>query len=156
MSLIIEDCKGHVHLVGAGTGGRSAGFYKISPAIEEVEGSKALILGIPLSFQEIVQPSVTLDDKKTLYVFGTAWNQASIQGVLLLGPASTKGQQVEKLINWYETNRVSRLKGPIELSLGTAGVSAYVTGLRLDAADPQFNKQAFTIILLTSEIKSEG
>lgn len=155
MSLIIEDCKGHVHVMGTGgKRGRTTGFYEIEPSIPETDGSKAIILGIPVGMQEIVQPAVTLDDKRTLYVFGTAWNEGSIQGLLLLGESSTKGAQLEKLMSWYEENRVSKKKGPIKLSLGSTGVSAYVTGLRLDAADPKFNKQAFTIMLLTSEIKS--
>jgi len=113
-------------------------------------------MGIPLAFQEIVQPSVTLDDQRSLYVFGTAWNEASIQGMLLLGDANTKGQQLEQLVSWYNENRVSKKKGPIELSLGTTGVDAYVVGLRLEAADPNYNKQMFSILLLTSEIQSES
>lgn len=148
MSVVLADCKGHVHAMTFSAG---SGFYKVLPDIPSADGGRCLLLGIPLALQEIVQPTVTLDDKRTLYVFGTAWNEASITGVLLLGDSTTGGAQLQSLLDWYEANRVSVLKGPVKLSLGPKGVDAYVTGLRLDAADPQFNKQMFSIILLVSK-----
>jgi len=155
-SLAIENCKGHIHVFsdsGAGAGGRSSGFYSLDPPIPEAAGSRALILGIPLNFQEIVQPTVTLDDKRTLYVFGTAWNSVSVSGLLLLGDASTRGAQLTSLVTWYNANRVSVKKGPVKVSLGTTGIEAYVIGLGLSDANPKVNTQSFTINLLTAEVK---
>tara|TARA_R110002110_G_scaffold49550_2_gene147112 strand:- start:2745 stop:3224 length:480 start_codon:yes stop_codon:yes gene_type:complete len=159
MSLAIENCKGHVHVFSdSGEGGRTSGFYALEPPIPDTEGSKALVLGIPLQFQEIVQPTVTLDDKRALYVFGTAWNDVSVAGILLLGDASTRGAMLGSLIDWYNENRVGvRHKhgggDPVRVSMGTAGFDAYVTGLTLGAANPQFNTQQFNIKLLTADIK---
>ena len=156
MSLVIENCKGHVHVVGKVYGtawGRGAGFYKLEPKVEDTEGAKVLILGIPLNFREIVQPTVTLDEKRTLYVFGSAWNEMALNGLLLLGENKTGGAQVEKLLDWYAKNRVSELKDSVQVSLGPAAVKAYVVGLRLEAANPKFNTQAFSIVLLTADIK---
>jgi hypothetical protein len=151
MSVVLADCKGHVHAFSSGPGGSRSGFYAVDPDIPSTGGGRCLLLGIPLALQEIVQPSVTLDDKRTLYVFGSAWNEASLTGVLLLGDSTTGGAQLQALLGWYEENRVSKKRGPVRLSLGPKGVDAYVTGLRLDAADPNFNKQMFSIMLLVSE-----
>lgn len=153
-SLAIENCKGHVHVFSdSGEGGRTSGFYDLSPRIPDTDGSKALVLGIPIQFREIVQPTVTLDDKRALYVFGTAWNDVSVTGLLLLGGANTRGALLQTLINWYNTNRVGARRGPVRVSMGTSGMDAYVTGLTLGAANPQFNTQQFNISLLTADIK---
>ena len=158
MSFAIENCKGHVHVFSetGGDGGRSTGFYEMDPPIPHAEDSRALILGIPIGFQEIVQPSVTLDDKRTLYVFGTAWSQLTVNGILLLGQSSTKGAQLDELISWYEENRVSEKRAPIRISLGTTGLNAYVVGLRTTDANPQFNTQNFSILMMTAEIQSQA
>ena len=150
MGLTIENCKGHVHVFGDGGGG----FYAIKPAIPEVGGAKALILGVPLEFQEIVQPTTTLDDKRVLYLFGTAWNRMSVAGILLLGDRDTKGAQLTRLLKWYNDNRVSESKKPIRVSLGTASLDAYVVGLRLGEANAKTNTQMFSIILLTADVEA--
>ena len=151
MGAAIENCKGHVHVF-SDNGGGGAGFYALDPAIGDAGGSKALVLGVPLAFAEIVQPTTTLDDKRILYLFGTAWSEMSVAGMLLLGDQSTRGQQLGELLSWYETNRVSVLKGPVSVSLGTSAVDAYVTGLRLGQANPNNNTQMFSIIMVTADV----
>ena len=155
MGLAIENCKGHVHVFSdGGGGGQASGFYEVQPAIPDSSQSKALILGIPLEFQEIVQPTTTLDDKRVLYVFGTAWNNVTVSGILLLGEQDTRGDQLSKLIQWYNENRVSKKKAPVKVSLGTAGIDAYVIGLRLDQANPQNNTQMFSILMVTADVEA--
>lgn len=144
MSAVIEDCRGTVHMVGTS----GAGFYKLDPDIVVNGDGKCLILGIPLALQEIVQPTVTLDDKRTLYVFGSAWNESSVTGMLLLGKNSGGGGALQDLLSWYETHRVSKSADSVRLSMGTGGVDAYVTGLRLEAADEKFNTQMFSLTLI--------
>jgi hypothetical protein len=155
MSLVIENCAGHVHVFSQ-AGASSGGFYKIEPALPNSKDSKTIITGIPLSFQEIVQPTVTLDDKRALYIFGSAWSEISLTGVLLLGESNSgdKGKILNELLEWYEKNSVSkRLNEPVTVSLSTKAIKAYVVGLRLDAADPNFNKQTFSILMLTPGTK---
>lgn len=147
-SLAIAGCKGHVHTFG----GNSNGFYEIEPPIPDAADSKALILGIPLSLSEIVQTTTTLDDRRVLYVFGTAWSELSVAGILLLGESSTRGEQLAKLKQWYDENRVSQKMAPIKVSLGTYGLDAYVIGLRLEPANGQNNTQTFSILLVTADI----
>jgi len=142
-----------VHVVDE-SGGDSPGFYEIDPAIPDADGGKALITGIPLNLREIVQPTTTLDDKRVLYIFGSAWNELTVSGLLLLGTKDSKGAQLGALTKWYEENRVSVLRGPIKLSLGTVGVDAFVVGMGLSEANPAVNTQAFTINLMTADSAS--
>ena len=109
---------------------------------------------MPLEFNEIVQPTTTLDDKRVLYVFGTAWNNISVSGILLLGEQDTRGDQLTKLISWYNENRVSVKREPVKVSLGTAAVDAYVTGLRLGQANPKTNTQMFSIVMVTADVEA--
>ena len=151
MSYLIAPCAGHVHVFSQGTGAPGVGLYKIDPPIPSSSGGRCLIIGIPLTYQEIVQPSVTLDDKRALYVFGSAWSEATLSGVLLLGENSEAGAQLDCLLDWYEENRISKKMGPVSLSMGSRGVSAYVTGMQLGQVDPQFNKQTFSVGMLISK-----
>jgi hypothetical protein len=74
-----------------------------------------------------------------------------VNGLLLLGDNSSGGRQLELLINWYEAHNVSVPDAkPVSLSLGGKAVDAYITGLRLDAANPNINTQAFTLTALTA------
>ena len=150
MSLVLKDCKGHVHFIPSGGGG-GVGFYKLDPPIPNAPGGACLIMGIPLVYQEIAQPVITLDAKRTLYVFGSAWTETMVNGLLLLGDNSSGGKQLELLIDWYESHNVSVPDAkPVSLSLGGKAVDAYITGLRLDAANPNINTQAFTLTALTA------
>lgn len=154
MGLVIEDCRGSVHVIDGGRGGGGSGFYAIKPPIEDSANAKALIMGISLDFQEIVQPTTTLDDRRILYLFGTAWNEMSVSGLLLLGDSTTRGAQLGRLMDWYSTNRVSQRKKPIAVSLGDGGLDAYVVGLSLGQANPQTNTQSFVIRLVTPEVEA--
>lgn len=157
MGYVIENCKGHVHVFkDQNAGATTTGFYEMSPPIPDAAESKALIIGIPLGLQEIVQPSVTLDDKRTLYVFGSAWNNVEVAGMLLLGESGTRGAQLDALVSWYNQNRVSERRAPVRLSLGTASLNAYVVGLRTAQADPKFNTQNFTLQMVTAEIQGQS
>lgn len=154
MSTILKDCRGYVHVYSEAGNSSSQGFYKISPEIPSEGGGYCLIQGIPLAYQEIVQPTVTLDDLRTLYIFGSAWNEISLSGMLLLGPNDGGGAIAGALLAWYDTNRVSGSDEgkSVELSIGPKSVQAYVTGLRLEAANPEFNTQSFSIMMLTPEV----
>lgn len=159
MGLAIENCKGYVHVFGDGASSRSnawggrGGFYRLDPEIKNTSGARALIMGVGLEFQEIVQPVTTLDDRRFLYLFGTAWNELTVQGLLLLGDASTSGAQLTALIEWYNSNRVSQKEeGVIDVSLGDASLEAYVVGLSLGQANPSNNSQSFAIRLVTTDV----
>ena len=146
----VAGCKGRIHVIGD----QPSGFYAIDPMIEDAEGSKALILGVPLQFQEIVQPTTTLDDRRLLYLFGTSWNSISLAGLLLLGDSSTKGEQLTKLLQWYNQNRVSVKRGPISVSLGSTAVDSFVVALSLGQANSENNSQMFTVEMVTADVEA--
>lgn len=149
--MVIENCSGKVHII---EGDGAGGFYEIKPRIKDATDAKALIMGISLGFQEIVQPTTTLDDRRILYLFGTAWNEMTVAGLLLLGDHTTGGAQLGRLMDWYNTNRVSQRRKPIGVSLGDYGLDAYVVGLSLGQANPANNSQPFSIQLLTPDVES--
>lgn len=150
MSLLLESCAGHIHIFPQGKGRKGVGFYSMDPMIKPSQG-KCLITGVQLEFQEIMQPTVTLDDTRTIYTFGSAWSEASISGLLLLGDSADGGPGITDLQAWYEANRISVKKKPIALSLAKRGIEAFVAGLQMGEVDPNFNKQAFSVRLLLSK-----
>lgn len=159
MGFLFKNCKGRVHAFG----GSAPSFYSIKPdlrdglvrraAVTGAGDTAILIMAVTLDFAEIVQPVTTLDDKRLLYLFGTAWNDVSVSGLMLLGDSSTKGRALATLLRWYNANRVSQRQGPVLVSLGTAGLDAYVVGLSLGQADPENHSQAFIIRLVTADVK---
>lgn len=151
MSVVIENCAGEAHLINAA---EYAGFYAIEPGIIAPEGSKILIMGSSADFLDIVQPSITLDDKRTLYVFGSAWHELRVAGLILLGQASTNGAAIKSLIEWYDENKVSAKQGPIDVSMGTAGLDGFVVGLSVGDPNPVVNTLPFTIRLMTADTAS--
>jgi hypothetical protein len=144
-----------VHVFQQGSGGSGIGLYSIKPEIPATAGGgRCLIMGIPMTLREIVQPSITLDDVRTLFYFGSGWNEISLDGVLLLGSelGGSGGQILSELLNWYDTNRLSKLQAPVKVSFGSYGAQqSYVCGLTLGQVDNTFCKQAFSIQMLTSK-----
>lgn len=155
MSFVIEPCHGTVHVFQQGTGGSGVGLYSVeSLPVTAGDGGRIIISGVSMELREIVQPSITLDDVRTLFYFGSGWNQISVNGLLLLGPGqgSSGGQILATLQNWYDSNRVSASNQAVTISLGAGGpFTSYVIGLSLGSVDPTFCKQAFTINALTSK-----
>jgi hypothetical protein len=151
MSTIIETCVGRVHVFPQSDGGSKTGMYQMTPNIPEAAGAKCLIMGINLGLTEITQPTVTLDDKRTIYVFGSSWTNTTISGLLLLGESgSSSSSQLDALLAWYKTHRVSKYLAPIDLSMGNSKLAAFVVGLNLMEADSKTNTQGFQITALTS------
>ena len=155
MSLVIQPCAGYVHIMSQDNGGTGKSIYSIDGFSPSVSAEGACFLtGVSLGFSEIVQPSVTLDNARTLYVFGSAWNEVSVSGLLLLGASGSKncGKILGALTEWYGKNRVGESPKAVGVSMFTAGsINAYVVGLSVGQVNPEYNKQEFAIKLLTAE-----
>lgn len=149
MSAIIESCAGYIHIFSDSGGGTS--FLKIDPPLpDNGDGGKCIITGAPINLREIVQPSVTLNDKRTIYVFGSAWAEGSVSGIMLLGKDGSGGGIAGDLKGWYESNRISKKMSPVTLSIASAKFTSYVTGLSFGESQPEFNKMSFSISFLIS------
>lgn len=147
MSVVLQNCAGTIHVFGSGTsGGSGIGLFKLKPAIKSnPPESMCFIDSIPASFRDIVQPVVTLDDKRFLYVFGGAWTDATITGRLLLGKHGNQAIQFKNLMDWYKTNRVSKLKKFVQASAGNVPIKAFICGLQVGPVDPNTYIQSFSI-----------
>jgi len=148
MSTIIETCTGFVHVFPQPGGG--SGFLKLDPDLPNTGDGRAIIQAAPITLREIVQPSVTLNEKRTIYVFGSAWSEGSVSGTLLMGKDGTGGSIVGALKSWYETNRVSSSEKPVTISVADASYPGYLIGLSMGESQPEFNKMQFTLSFLIS------
>lgn len=149
MSYFFQNCAGTVHAFTNGvTGGSGIGLFKLRPAIPTTAGTACFIDSIPADFREVVQPIVTLDDKRFIYAFGSSWAESSISGRLLLGKMGNGGALTRSLVEWYSRNRISVLRGPISASAGSMPLKAYVTGMRIGETDPSLHIQSFSISAL--------
>lgn len=152
MSANIEFCPGRVHIFKQGAGSAGVGFYEVQPPITVPYGSKVLVMGVPLSFREIVQPVVTLDDRRILFTFGSAWSEANVMLKILLGDASGNGAALLALESWYSANRLSkRTTAPCNISIATKAHPAYLVGMTIGQADPNYNTQDVTLTFMISE-----
>lgn len=147
MSIDFHECNGTIHKVQDG-GGR--GVYQVRPGLPSGTGV-TVINQIDVGMQEIVQPVTTLDGKKMLYVYGSAWSDGQLSATQYLGNNYESVSNAGLIVRWYMENRVSVLNGPIDISIGVDGVEAYVVGIRMGQIDPGFNKQEFTILFNINE-----
>jgi hypothetical protein len=148
MSTLLQECAGTVHVVAQGSAG---GFYSIRPALPSSGDAKCIITGIPVNYDEIFQPSVTIDDQRAIFVFGSAWSSMTLTGILLLGPDKSGGVLANQLLEWYEQNKLSAREDSVSLSVSSKGIEAYVVGIQLGAANADNNKQEFAIKFLVSK-----
>ena len=148
MSAIIESCAGFVHVFTQPGGG--SGFLKVEPALPTAGDGRAIIQATPITLREIVQPSVTLNDKRTIYVFGSAWAEGTVSGILLLGKDGTGGAIAGAMKSWYESNRISKKSDPVTISVADASYSGYLIGMNFGEGDARFNKMSFTLSFLIS------
>jgi hypothetical protein len=152
MSANIEFCPGRVHIFKQGKGTAGTGFYDLEPKVEAGGGGKVLVMGAPLTFREIVQPVVTLDDRRILFTFGSAWSEANVLLKVLLGDSNSAGAALGSVQQWYTANRLSKKKSePCKISIATKGHWAYLVGMSVGQADPNYNTQDVTLTFMLSE-----
>ena len=152
MSANIEFCPGRVHIFKQGAGSAGKGFYELEPKIDAGGGGKVLVMGAPLSFREIVQPAVTLDDRRILFTFGSAWSEANVILKVLLGEANGAGEALGAVQQWYSTNRLSKKNAvACKVSISTKAHEAYLVGMSVGQADPNYNTQDVTLTFMLSE-----
>lgn len=144
MGKVIQVCPGRVWTFSQGKDGGS-GMFKLRPEIT-VSGGKVILNGPSVGGSEIVQPEATLDRKKFLYLYGSAWTDVAIQGRVLLGESSDARKNMSKLQEYFERFRVSKAKRPIALSSGKKAQEIYLVGLQFGQINPQFHYMDFTLL----------
>lgn len=149
---MIDFCPGKVHIFKQGEGPAGLGAYELKPPVEVGGDAKVLIMGAPLTFREIVQPVITLDDRRILYAFGSAWSEAQVLLKILLGEAKSVKSALGAVQSWYSANRLSKkMETALELSIGNKAHDVYLVGMSIGAADPNYNTQDVTLTFMLSE-----
>ena len=130
--------------------GGYSGIYQLGSLSQCQQRKTGLILidSVDISKVDAVTPKDALDDKHALYIYGKSFGQVAVHGTAYLGKAdATDAESVIGSINdWFNQNRVSKTKKPVELSIAKAFKGpVYVTKLRFGQADPRLNTIKFTI-----------
>ena len=142
--------RGCVYVVDNG-GGR--GFYELEGDSGRLSGGDVFINGSDLSVGDIVTPVTTLDRTKILYSFGVDWGRSDISGIILLGEGGDGGKSLQKVINFWNQNRVSNDGKSCRLSVpgNSAAYNIYVHRLTVGIPDPQFHTQPFVLSTVVEE-----
>jgi hypothetical protein len=142
MSLEFRSAKGCVYAVGGRGGG---GFYELSPRLRASGGGGAILMdGVDGGESDAIFQVKTLDRKKFIYVFGDDFGEISIRGIALLGKSSTGGNTFNAVKSYFDSNRISKKRGPIKVSLpGSSSMRCYLHQLSIGAPDAQFHAQPF-------------
>ena len=151
---IITPCRGHVMRVTPVSGGDNVGFFYIpSLAAKKGDGDALLITGVAPKKSDVVTPIITLENTRILYSFGANFGDISVSGLILLGKSGNPGGSLKTLVDFFESNRVSKKKSPTRVSGPKTAWQVFFTGLQIGEADPVFNTQPFSITGIIAEPK---
>lgn len=143
---ILTPCRGNVYRVNPVEGSGEIGFYYIAELqAKKGPGDALIITSVNPAESDLVAPVVTLENTKILYSFGSNFGNINISGMLLLGKSGEPGQCLKTLIDFFESNRVSKKSSTITVSGPSTGWRVFLTGLQVDSADPNTNSQSFTL-----------
>lgn len=121
--------------------------FKITPDFRESNEKYATIFtGYNLQEQEIVAQAACLNDLRVMYTFGKGFGNISVNGEMLLGAPEANSAIESSLYDYYNTNRVSKLKGPISISLGAGGsINFFLIGLNINQYNVDYELLPFTL-----------
>ena len=135
--------------------GNSVGFYALNPPITSSNAAPVLIMGASLQDPDVLVPKNTLDNFHVLYSFGAGFGSVNIMGVALLGNEKSGGKSFAEVVKWFQKNRASNLKKPVQLSLpGKVAYNVYISGLVVGQIDPKFHTQQFVLGGIVAETSS--
>lgn len=107
-------------------------------------GSSVILLtGLDLEVRDIVMSVNTTAGFKVMYVFGEDFGNVRVSGEILLGSEINSGHKVDLVRLWFDKNRVSVKKAPVNFSIGSSAFSVYLHGMLLGSPDTQFQIQPF-------------
>ena len=130
----------------SGSGG-GPGLFSINPGFPAGNAASPILLdGVDLADQDIVYPVVTVENFKVIYVFGKDYGSANIRGTCLLGSSNASGGSFSRVVQYFEENRISNSKKPIQVSVGQKAYNVYLVGLVIGQPDPTFNILPFSFI----------
>jgi len=126
----------------------SSGIYKIE-GLEAKKGSYPLLIkSIGWGKRDLLLPVACLNGVKIIYSFGSGFGDVVVRGEILLGPlAGGAGtQNLQGLVDWFESRRVSKSQKPVKLSIIHQGaVKAYLNTLQIAEPNQEFQTQMFAM-----------
>jgi hypothetical protein len=102
---------------------------------------RAIVTRVTVSQQVNVQFLHTMGSMVYVYVFGDRIGGVSLSGLsfyLCECPEDEENEQ-EDIYLWYKTNRVSKRKEPVRVTIGQAVIEGFVTGFTEDVVDPSLS-----------------
>lgn len=151
---IITPCRGNVYRVNPVGGSGNIGFYYI-PELQAKKGpgDALLIMSVSPQKSDVVAPIITLENTRILYSFGANFGNITISGMLLLGKSGTPGQSLKTLVDFFDSKRVSKSSGPINVAGPSTAWKVFLTGLNIGEADSVTNSQSFALTGIIAEPK---
>ena len=127
--------------------------FKITPDFRETNEKYATIFtGYNLSENEIVAQAACLNDLRVMYTFGKGFGNIQVNGEMLLGAPEANSSIESALYDYYNTNRVSKLKEPISISLGAGGsIKFFLIGLNINQYNVDFELLPFSLVGVIQE-----
>jgi hypothetical protein len=142
---ILVPCRGSVYKVNPTEDDGESGFFEIeglSP--KKGPGDALLINSVNPQESDIVLPIVTLENTGILYSFGSNFGDISISGMVLLGKAGAPGESLQTLIDFFDSNRVSKKPEPTTVTGPSSAWNVFLIGLAIGEADSSINAQSFS------------
>lgn len=152
---ILTPCRGNVYKVDpTGEGGGDVGFYYIPELrAKKGPGDALLVMSVSPQKSDVVSPVITLENTRILYSFGANFGNITISGMILLGKSGEPGESLKTLVDFFETNRVSKKSSPIKVSGPSTAWQVFLTGLNIGEADSANNTQSFALTGFIAEPK---
>lgn len=128
----------------------TSGLYSVAdlPAYQLTDGQILFIDTIDVTHEDAALPKDALNDKHALYLYGTTFSKMSIRGTIFFGEVckGSSGNIIQILTNWFNTNRVTKSKKPVNVSISDKyKASVFIVALNFGQADPRLNSIKFTI-----------
>lgn len=106
------------------------------------ESERSIVTRLTVSQQVNLQFTHTLGSLIYVYVFGDRMGSISLSGLSFNCGECPEGASdlgAEKILTWYNTNRASKRKKPVRVTLGRTVIEGFVTSFTEDVVDPALN-----------------
>jgi hypothetical protein len=113
----------------------------------------AIVTRMTMSHQVNAQFLHTIGNHVYIYVFGDRIGSMGLSGLAFHGVCDKPGSGAEKMLRWYQTNRASKRRNPLTITIGTGGdttpIEGFVVGFTQDVVDPSIGLVQWNANLVT-------
>jgi hypothetical protein len=154
MSVIFEANRGRVVRVDDPAAQASVGFVQVADAPIRYDTHWAIITRLTLSHQTNVQFLHTLGSAIYIYVFGDRIGQLSLSGLAFNQSCDGDedddgGLGVERMMEWYKDNRISKKGAPVRVMIGNTPVEGFVVSSNEDTVDAETGMVQWNVSMQT-------